>query len=295
MPRLLIIYLLLMFGLSCQSQKFSKVDKFNSYWYNGDAEITSYDLKQARYGEIHNGSAVLIFVTEDFSKSKQVKLDNPSRNPTDVSSILKLNSTRVFNTGVYTYSTMQSVFTPVNIEQESNSLKVSMSAQDWCGQAYHQLNLKEDGFELKQFSYFESEGDKVISLPKILLEDELFNKIRINPESLPIGKIKLIPSSLFLRLNHAKVQSENAESSLEKNGDTHVYTVKYSNIARRLSIYYKNEFPFEITKWEEEIKSGFGPNAKTLITTATKKKSIKIPYWEKHDRKDEVLRAELGL
>ncbi|MDP7238046.1 MAG: hypothetical protein QGI34_15090, partial [Candidatus Latescibacteria bacterium] len=40
---------------------------FGDYWYQGKAEITSYTLKQARYGEIHDGHVVLIFVTEDFS------------------------------------------------------------------------------------------------------------------------------------------------------------------------------------------------------------------------------------
>ena len=33
------------------------------YWYAGEAEITSYELNQARYGEIHKGKAVTVFVT----------------------------------------------------------------------------------------------------------------------------------------------------------------------------------------------------------------------------------------
>ena len=40
--------------------------EFKDYWYAGTAEITSYNLKQARYGEIHQGTAVTVFVTEDF-------------------------------------------------------------------------------------------------------------------------------------------------------------------------------------------------------------------------------------
>ncbi len=39
---------------------------FNSYWYKGTAEITSYQLSQVRYGEVHKGTAVHIFVTENF-------------------------------------------------------------------------------------------------------------------------------------------------------------------------------------------------------------------------------------
>ena len=51
---------------------------FVQYWYGGKAELNSYDLKQSRYGQIRNGEAVMVFVTEDFSKSKQVKLDYPN-------------------------------------------------------------------------------------------------------------------------------------------------------------------------------------------------------------------------
>ena len=56
---------------------------FNNYWYGGTAELSSFTLRQARYGEIHEGEAVLIFVTEPFSESKQVKLDNPAATPRD--------------------------------------------------------------------------------------------------------------------------------------------------------------------------------------------------------------------
>ena len=48
---------------------------FKDYWYAGKAEITSYKLEQARYGEIRNGKAVLIYVTEDFLPNKQVKAE----------------------------------------------------------------------------------------------------------------------------------------------------------------------------------------------------------------------------
>ena len=84
---------------------------FGDYWYQGKAEITSYEMEQARYGEIRKGHAVLIFVTEDFSKSKQVKLDNPQKDPEDAVKILKLNFVRKFITGIYPYSIMTSVFT----------------------------------------------------------------------------------------------------------------------------------------------------------------------------------------
>ncbi|MEK6223912.1 MAG: hypothetical protein N2A97_03490, partial [Thermodesulfobacteriales bacterium] len=100
-------------------------EEFKAYWYDGKAEITSYKLEQARYGELHEGYAVLVFVTEDFSKSKQVKLDNPQNANGDDVKVLKLNRIKKFDTGIYRYSMMDSVFTPIYIGEYPNTLKVT--------------------------------------------------------------------------------------------------------------------------------------------------------------------------
>ncbi|GAL73363.1 hypothetical protein [Jejuia pallidilutea] len=112
--------------------------QFKDYWYAGTAEISSYELNQARYGENREGTAVLIYVTEDFLPEIQVKANN--QNTTNIP-ILKLNATKNFNTGIYPYSIMQSTFYPVANNQ--HALKVSSSMQEWCGQMYAQLNNKE--------------------------------------------------------------------------------------------------------------------------------------------------------
>ena len=72
---------------------------FRQYWYQGKAELTRYNLEQARYGEIHKGESVLIFVTEPFLTDKQVKQERPQSGP--AVSVLKLNLTKKFFTGIY--------------------------------------------------------------------------------------------------------------------------------------------------------------------------------------------------
>ncbi|NJL73798.1 MAG: hypothetical protein HC892_00945 [Saprospiraceae bacterium] len=101
----------------------SEADPFEEYWYKGLAEVNSYDLQQSRYGEMRQGEAVLVFVTEPFSASKQVKLDDPERAGNDNVSVLKTNAIRKFNTGIYDYSMMTSVFTPVQLDQFPSTLK----------------------------------------------------------------------------------------------------------------------------------------------------------------------------
>ena len=79
---------------------------FSDYWYKGQAEISSYELSQSRYGGVHDGKTVLVFVAEDFSNSKHVKLDEPYKHKSDAVRILKLNTSKEFITGIYKYTMM---------------------------------------------------------------------------------------------------------------------------------------------------------------------------------------------
>lgn len=266
-------------------------EEFNEYWYGGKAEITSYKLEQARYGQIHTGESVLIFVTEPFSKEKQVKADHPSE--ADYS-VLKLNFTKKFNTGIYPYSMMTSSFLPVN-HPDKHALKITTSVQEWCGHAFLQLNNKNGKYKVNSYSYFESEGDQKMEIKENVLEDEIWSKIRLNPNLLPTGTIEMIPSSFYIRLMHKPLKSYTAEASIEKKAKVNVYTIYYPELDREIKISYTNVFPYTIEGWEETYTSGWGNGAKKLITKSTKMTTIKSAYWNKHNVKDVELRKELKL
>ena len=273
-------------------------DTFNAYWYQGKAELTSYTLEQARYGEIHQGHAVLIFVTEDFSRSKQVKLDDPAQAGDDSVKVMKLNLTKKFNTGIYPYSMMTSVFTPVERKLNPQTLKITTSSQEWCGHTFVQMNLNDQSYRIQQNSYFESEGDKTLTLEGAIPEDELWTTIRLNPEDLPTGKLQLIPGTMFQRLRHLSwtIQSATAQlKPVEGNSQLVAYTLTYPELERTLSIEFNKAFPHEIESWEETYQSGWGQGAKVLTTKAQRKKRILLDYWTKHNVADEVLRRELDL
>jgi len=262
-----------------------KHPKFNSYWNKGKAEITSYALTQSRYGEIHQGTAINIFVTEQFLPKKQVKAD--TQNKTNIS-ILKLNSTKKFVTGIYPYSLMTSTFSPIVGSQKA--IKISFSSQEWCGNTFVQLNNRAQ-FEIDFRSYFEKNADKELLLKKNTLENELWNLLRINPKKLPIGNMDIIPSFEFLALNHQKIKAYKAKAILKEDGDFMMYSVDYPTLKREVTIKATKEFPFIIESWTETTTK----NGKKLTTKATRIKTILTAYWNKNGVADTEERKSLGM
>ncbi|MDP3980300.1 MAG: septum formation inhibitor Maf [Chlamydiota bacterium] len=275
-------------------------DQFKKYWYQGKAEISRYELEQARYGQIHRGNAVLIFVTEDFLIDKQVKYEQG--NFSRIINVLKMNSMRSFITGVYSYSTMISVFTPIEIARWNRTLKVASSIQEWCGQTYTQLNYRKGSYNIDAHSYFQNEADQNYSLKPVLLEDDIWNRIRLNPELLPVGNISMIPGFQYASMEHVPLAVEKAKATLQiiedpiLFGDTMVqYKIEYKDLKRKLTINFEKSFPHMILAWEEEYMSVSGGTKKVMKTRAVKTHTLILDYWNKHSPSDLHYREQLGL
>jgi len=272
-------------------------DELDPYWYQGKAEISTYELSQNRYENVNPGEVVLIFVTEDFLTDKQVKNDR-YQNPNSIG-ILKTNKIKRFTTGVYDYSIMTSTFTPVDRKKHPHTYKVTCSSQDWCGQSFQQVNLVGDEYKSTLHSYFENEADQTKSNEVVFLEDELMNLIRLNPDLLPKGKFEMIPSLEYLRLRHKPFQSVTTQGSIEpyKNGSDDQDLVKYiaqmESENRTLEIIYESSPPYKIVEWSIEYPSAFDGELRKTI--ARKKGEQYTPYWKNNGIKDTLLRKDLDL
>ncbi len=265
------------------------VGSFKDYWYNAKAEINTYTIEQERYGELRRGDAVLVFVTEELSRSKQVKLDNPEAASIDRVPVLKLNALRKFATGVYDYALMNSVFTPVDYTKDPHSIKLTSSIQDWCGQVFHQFNWRLNNYEAKSYSYFESEADQNYNINTHMLEDELWNRIRIDPTSIQTRKMMLLPSIWYLSMKHKPIKPLDAGVINTKiDEEVSQIEVVYPTIQRSLRIQYETKFPHKILGWEEQ-------NGKDPITKATLKTTVLSPYWSENKVSDKTSRDKLGL
>ena len=270
----------------------------DDYWYQGKAEVTSYELTQNRYQDEHPGTAVMIFVSEDFLSDIQVKNDNYT-NPNSIK-VIKNNRIKKFTTGIYDYSMMTSVFTKTDRDNIPFSLKVTSSSQEWCGQTYHQINLKGNKFKSTLHSYFESEADDVRTENVTILEDELFNLIRINPDLLPKGEFVITPSLDNLRLRHKPFEPLKAMGSVKENDnplfkDSGIleYKLSYPNESREVNIYFNKAKPYKIVGWTDAYPSMF--DGKLRTTTAIKKAELFIPYWQQNKLEDAEMRTLLGI
>src|SRR5688572_6337216 len=246
----------------------ARADEFWKHWGDGRAELSGYALTQPRYGQNREGTAVLVFVTEDFSDSARVKADPGKHPPSDVYPVMKLNFVRDFQTGIYDYNVMTSTF----LRADSLALvKISFSMQEWCGHVYQQLNAREGKLSGDAHSYFDGEADRALALPLpagAIVEEQIPILIRgLRGEWLKPGEsrvIQYLPSALRARLEHrpqawgeATVKrAGNVFTVEEKDGPTVSWTVEAAP-------------PKKILGW----KSSTGEEARLVG-------SARLPYWE---------------
>jgi hypothetical protein len=278
-------------GLPTAEEFSRRFPEFATYWYQGKAELTRYSLRQARYGDLHDGEAVLVFVTEDFLPGLQVKQEHGDS--PEAISVLKLNAYRRFYTGIYPYTLMTSSFTPAR-PPGGATLKVSSTIQEWCGQVYSQINRREDGLHALVHSYFQNDADQRTLLPSATLEDGIWAQIRIDPAVIAEGEQEIVPGLDFIRMRHKALRAYPATVTRKPGVETDLVDhpvasleIRYEALGRELVIYYEPEFPHIIQAWEESV----GPQR----TTAVRTHAIMDDYWNHNSPDDAPYRAALGL
>ena len=269
---------------------------FDSHWYDGKAELNGYRLTVSRYGQERQGSCVMIYVTEPFSESKRVKVDDANASPDDTFNVLKLNLVRDFQTGIYDYNTMMSLFSRAT---DFSPAKISFSSAEWCGHVYEELVFRGKRIEGHYFSYFEGESGP-IDVPYEsggVSEDNLFILLRgLRGAYLEPGKsrsVKLLPSPYFGRLAHEPLQWLDAEISRGSSAErvkvpageftVMVYTVKIAG-GREGTFYVEDGYPHRIVKWS------LLPDVKGELTG-----SERMKYWGLNGNGDETYLEKLGL
>ena len=277
---------------------------FWSHWGDGKAELCGYELSIPRYGQLRSGTAVAIFVTEDFSEQLRVKADPGKHDASRVYPVLKLNLVEDFPTGIYDYNLMTSAFValaPHAGRPAGATSKISFSSQEWCGQVYQQMLFYKDRVEFSSHSYFDGEADRSQSLR--------LDGPSIAEDSLPIWarglawplvapgesvRVSMLRSAKHMRLSHR--EPEFVDVILKREAEPTRLRLGDGEQAAQLSIVTTTEgvvlarywtelkTPQRILRWE--LASG---ESALLI------QSTRLAYWNLNAPGGERHLQELGL
>jgi hypothetical protein len=288
---------------SCYTDKKVTVDATNhvmqdEYWNSGEAEISRYKLTQKRYGSTYEGDFLTIFVREDFLLDKQVKNERYESEKTVP--VLKGIFIRKFETGIYGYNMQNVIFSPLDITNHPMALKSQASSQEWCGIQYLQANRKKNSYDVTMHSYFEDEADAEFSLENTYLEEDLWNKLRMNPELAPIGDIQMLPAGSVLQLMHWLVKPYPTVASIEPYNDSlfignnlKKYRISTPELNRTVELIFESQPPFKIVGITDSYPAKV--NGEPETTVARLKYQIVEPYWKMNSPADSTARKMLGF
>jgi hypothetical protein len=257
----------------------------------------------------------MITVTEPFSASKHVKVDDPAANPSDTFEALKLNLVRHFQTGIYDYHTIVSLFTR---SRDFAPVKVAFSCAEWCGQVYEEDVFGTGGAGGSQGitgffrSYFEDESAN-IRLPARrggVEEDDLFILLRgLRGDYLPPGgtrSVALFPSPFIRRLAHRPAgwvaagigRAPHPQRVVVPAGtfDAVLYTVRVED-GRTGRFWIEAPYPHRILRWTWTAVPGKGTGrmAGDGLDEGELIRSARLPYWRLNHPGDESYLREIGL
>ncbi|MCA9523081.1 MAG: hypothetical protein KC609_19030 [Myxococcales bacterium] len=268
---------------------------FWSSWGDGKAELSGYSIKTPRYGSIRKGHSVLIYVTEDLDQRTRIKDDRRSTPSSQKVAVLKLNHTLKFLAGIYPYSVMTSVFTPIRPlvgRERFAPIKISFSAQEWCGHVYGIWHA--DTSELVQtlLSYFSSEGEHRHRTPiaaGTLYEDALLIQLRELDGAFNGGKNwtgKLVRTAWSFRRAHHPVQAISATITRDATSyrGKNVTRFRLTAGSYQRTFLVERENPHRILYW----KTSEGEEA-------VLQKTARLPYWRLNHLGQESFRRQLGL
>jgi len=271
---------------------------FWKHWGDGRAELNGYRLTQPRYGASRTGSAVLVFVTEDFSDSLRVKAD-PGKHPaSDVYPVMKVNFIRSFQTGIYDYNTMTSTF--ARVAAGWPVAKVSFSSQEWCGHVWHQILPAPGAIAGIFHSYFDGEADGKDALPLPeggVFEDALPILLRgWNGGYLKPGESRTVPllGSLFAsRLAHKSLGWHQATiSRAAAPGQVKVPAGSFAAVVYTVAVEggVKTTYAFEAAPPYRLLRRSSDAGEDAVLLGSSRQ-----PYWQENGPGGEKFLAELGL
>jgi hypothetical protein len=269
--------------------------EFWEWWSDGNAELSAYTIRTPRYGEIREGSTVLIYVLEEHDRRNWIKDDRGAVPDEHRTIVMKLNHLTRFQTGIYPYAVMRSVFSPVHgIGRERFApTRITFTSQEWCGQVFQRVMPQIDRFSSEMRSYFSVEGEaeeEVRTAPFALYEDALLIQLREIDGPFADGgdwSGQVVPALWTHRRSHQPLRALDAtirrsQATLEDGTAVTRFVLDYGDRSRTFDV--ERDLPRRILRWttsEGEVAEIAGTE--------------RLPYWRLNDVGDESYRPRIGL
>lgn len=267
------------------------------HWGDGQAELAGYTLAIPRYGQIRTGEAVLVFVTEDLAASSLVKAESPQP---DAFPVIKLNDTRDFQTGIYDYNLMTSVFVPLDGRTTRGTpSKIAFSSQEWCGHVFDQVRIRGTRGTHTWHSYFEGEADgsESLDVPANALFGDAMNVVVRDVSGTLVEPGASREVAYWPRTQHSRfvhVEPDFVEATLAREAETREVTVPAGTFeVRRTTLVVgarTGTWDVEVAPPHRLIAWGWSDGERAELTG-----TARLPYWRLNSNGDEDLRARLGL
>lgn len=270
----------------------SASSEFWDHWGDGKAELSSYEGEMRRYGELRDAETVLIYVTEPHDRRDWIK-ENDAPEEHEVN-VMKLNHVLTFQTGIYPYSIMTSVFSPVDDwgRARFQPAKIVLSSQEWCGNVWHGVWPGPDRFYSEIRSYFDSEGESssiVEASEETLYQDGLLIQLRELDGEFNGGedwKGKIVPSLWANRKAHTDLEPvsatiERKDAELDGTKVTR-FVLEYGDTTITYDI--EKADPHRVLRWKHSNGSHF-----------RLQKTKRLPYWRLNNPGGKKHRKQIGL
>ena len=217
---------------------------FVDYWKNGKTEITKYELKEDSISVGEGSLSFNINYMEGVNKEDSIQ-------------VLHSDFTGKIHKENYDYSAMTSSYLPLNLTLRPHAMKVINSVQEPAGNSFLALLQIPKSYEIVAKNTFKEKTKEHYILERQHLEDELWAKIRLNPNDLPMGDIEIIPSFAYWQSVRKSPDIYEAKAELKDYAGTEfigkklkIYSLDYPDLKRNLSIVFESDFPFEIVGWK---------------------------------------------
>ena len=217
---------------------------FQKYWQSQGIETTKFVLKQ---DSTLIGEATLSYSLKDLGK------DQPNG---AIHSLSYISSQRIMREN-YNYFENTTTLTPLNSSLYPHALSVISSTQTNEGTDFLSFQPEPKSYLFVGRNSLEPEKEIHKSTEKGNLEDEIWGKIRMNPDALPQGEIEMIPSLGYWNEIHQSPSAQEVKAELkavEGAKNQKIYSLDYPILKRKLEIIFEANFPFQIIEFKETIE-----------------------------------------